>query len=211
VRRAILVVLRSAFGAAARPAFAGLAIALAACESRAPEPASKPKAIKVESNVARADYIGPEACGACHADEYARWTMSLHRVMNAKAGDPGAGIGNFDNATASYAGRQARFTHDAAGYSMTVGRVHYRVTRTIGKRALQEYVGIEDGHSDEVRLPFGWWPRAGGWMPQVAFDPWLAEADFHPYEPVREPWADRCPWCHSTYAFEQRIARASGP
>jgi predicted CXXCH cytochrome family protein len=28
---------------------------------------------------------------------------------------------------------------------------------------------------------------------------------------VREPWADRCPWCHSTYPFAQRIARASGP
>jgi hypothetical protein len=28
---------------------------------------------------------------------------------------------------------------------------------------------------------------------------------------VRAPWAERCPWCHSTYPFEQRIARASGP
>ena len=137
--------------------------------------------------------------------------MSLHRVMNAKTSDPGAVIGNFDNASVHYAGGEARFTHDATGYAMTVGRVHYRVTRTIGKRALQEYVGIEDGHTDEVRLPFGWWPRAGGWMPQVAFDPWLAEADFKPYEPVRAPWDERCPWCHSTYAFEQRIARASGP
>ena len=62
---------------------------------------------------------------------------------------------------------------------------------------------------DEVRLPFGWWPRAGGWVPQVAFDPWLDEASFDPYKPVREPWAERCPWCHSTYPFAQRIARSS--
>ena len=24
---------------------------------------------------------------------------------------------------------------------------------------------------------------------------------------MREPWAERCPWCHSTYPFAQRIAR----
>jgi hypothetical protein len=189
-------------------------VALVACDA-APsvpsEPAPVPKRTTGDSNIARADYIGPEACGSCHADEYARWTQSLHRVMNAKASDPGAVIGNFDNASLRYAGGEVHFTHDATGYAMTIGSVHYRVTRTIGRRALQEYVGVEDGHSDEVRLPFGWWPHAGGWMPQVAFDPWLAERDFHPYEPVRAAWAERCPWCHSTYAFEQRIARASGP
>ena len=49
------------------------------------------------------------------------------------------------------------------------------MTRTIGRRGLQEYVGIEDGHGDEVRLPFGWWPRRGGWYPQPYFDPWLGD------------------------------------
>jgi hypothetical protein len=56
-------------------------------------------------------------------------------------------------------------------------------------------------------LPFGWWPRAGGWVPQSSFDPWLDA--FDPFAPVREPWAERCPWCHSTYPFAQRVARAS--
>jgi hypothetical protein len=46
-------------------------------------------------------------------------------------------------------------------------------------------------------------------VPQVAFDPWLDETQFEPYKPVREPWAERCPWCHSTYPFAQRIARSS--
>src|SRR5512139_318347 len=48
-------------------------------------------------------------------------------------------------------------------------------------------------------------------MPQVAFDPLLTDGDFDPFTPVHEPWAERCPWCHSTYPFAQRIARASGP
>jgi predicted CXXCH cytochrome family protein len=161
-------------------------------------------------NTRRLDYIGPDACGGCHPDEHARWSQSLHRVMNARVEDRGAVIGDFGGATLAYEGGEVRFSREGGAYVMTLtrggARVRYRVTRTIGHRGLQEYVGIEDGHADEVRLPFGWWPRAGGWSPQIAFDPWLAT--FDPYQPVREPWAERCPWCHSTYPFDQRIARA---
>jgi hypothetical protein len=135
--------------------------------------------------------------------------------MNAKSGDAGAVIGDFANVTVSYAGGEARFTRDREGYVLAMHKgsreVRYRVTRTIGRRGLQEYVGVEDGHTDEVRLPFGWWPRRGGWYPQPYYDPWLIEASFDAFAPVREPWAERCPWCHSTYPFAQRIARASGP
>ena len=170
-----------------------------------------------ESNIARADYVGPRVCGDCHADEYARWSQSLHRVMNARASDADAIVGDFDDAVVHYAGGEAHFTHDAGGYAIAVRKaareVRYRVTRTIGRRGLQEYVGIEDGHTDEVRLPFGVVARRrGGWYPQPYFDPWLGdEASFDAFAPVREPWAERCPWCHSTYPFEQRIERSSGP
>jgi len=194
-----------------------VALAVVACES----PTTTPVANRVKlprpasSNIAAADYIGPRACGDCHADEYARWSQSLHRVMNAKADDAGAIIGDFAGATVAYAGGEARFTHDARGYAMTIARgattTRYRITRTIGRRGLQEYVGVEDGHTDEVRLPFGWWPRRGGWYPQPYFDPWLGEDQFDAYAPVRDAWAERCPWCHSTYPFAQRIARSSGP
>jgi hypothetical protein len=174
-------------------------------------------------NTRRLDYIGPSACGGCHPDEYARWSQSLHRVMNARADEPGAVIGDFSGALLAYDGGEARFTRENGAYVMTLARgaerVRYRVTRTIGHRGLQEYVGIEDGRpameqgglratgeATEVRLPFGWWPRHGGWAPQIAFDPWLET--FDAYAPVREPWAQRCPWCHSTYPFDQRIARS---
>jgi len=176
-----------------------------------------------EPNTRRVDYIGPDACGECHEDEHARWSQSLHRVMNARVEEPGAVIGDFATAV-SYEGGQVRFSREGGAYFMTLARgaehVRYRVTRTIGHRGLQEYVGIEDGQpkmepggvrptggGDEVRLPFGWWPRFGGWAPQIAFDPWLET--FDPYAPVRESWAERCPWCHSTYPFDQRIARSA--
>lgn len=182
----------------------------------APAPKRTPRPLATgESNITRADYVGPSACGECHAAQLAGWATSLHRVMNANAADPGAIIADFKGAVLHYAGGEARFDRDLAGYTMTVRKgerqTRYRITRTIGKRSLQEYVGVEDGRTEEVRLPFGWWPRYGGWAAQPAFDPWLDESEFDAYAPVREPWAERCPWCHSTYPFAQRIARASGP
>lgn len=168
------------------------------------------------STIAARDYIGPDACGECHADQLAMWSTSLHRVMNQPAGIE-AVIGDFDHAVLAYAGGEARFDREGADFVMTLAKadrtVRYRVTRTIGRRSLQEYVGVEqragEAAGDEVRLPFGWWPRRGGWYPQPYFDPWLREDAVDVYAPVREPWAERCPWCHSTYPFEQRIARAT--
>src|SRR5688572_10170995 len=195
---------------------------MAACNSSPPPTSSAAAAAKRtprplatgESNVARTDYVGPTACGECHAAQLALWSASLHRVMNAKASDPTAVIASFKGAVLPYAGGEVRFERDLAGYTMTTRKgertTSYRITRTIGRRYLQEYVGIEDGRTEEVRLPFGWWPRYGGWVAQPYFDPWLDEADFDAFAPVREPWAERCPWCHSTYPFAQRIARASG-
>jgi hypothetical protein len=189
-------------------------------------PAPAPR-VRVEapadSNVAARDYIGPAACGECHPDQLAPWQASLHAAMNRRVGaDAGAGagaggggvIGDFDDARLPYAGGEARFSRAGGAPVMTLARggreVRYRVTRTIGVRGLQEYVGIEDGGpGHEVRLPMGWWPVRGGWFPQPYFDPWLEEDALDPYAPVREPWAERCPWCHSTYPFELRVARAS--
>jgi hypothetical protein len=191
-----------------------VALAFAACTRTSPDPIKKQAPPNDHgTNVTRADYVGPKACGDCHADEYARWSQSLHRVMNARAEDEGAVIGDFSGVTVPYAGGEARFARDGAAYVMELRkgerRLRYRVTRTIGRRGLQEFVGIEDGKTDEVRLPFGWWPRRAGWYPQPYFDPWLGdEASFDAYAPVREPWAERCPWCHSTYPFQLRIERA---
>lgn len=199
-----------------------IALALAACSparSGEPAPASAPAARSrprpiAESTIAARDYVGPDACGECHPEQHALWRTSLHRVMNQRAGD-GAVIAEAGAALA-YAGGTVRLARDAEGYAMTferpgTGTVRYRITRTIGTRALQEYVGVIDGTTEEVRLPVGWWRAHGGLYPQPFFDPWLAEDAIDIYAPVTEPWAERCPWCHSTYPFEQRIARASGP
>lgn len=186
---------------------------VAACGSRAEPPAQqappapRPRgAITADSTIARRDYLGPEACAECHADQHARWKASLHRTMNQRA-DAGAILGQA--ATVAYAGGTMTFDPAARTMTLTRGdrRVQYAITRTIGTRGLQEYVGVA-GEPGEVRLPFAWWPRRAAWYPQPYFDPWLDEATFDPYAEVTEPWVARCPWCHSTYSFSQRIARA---
>ena len=201
-----------------------VALLIAACTRARPAPrpvkaraaAATVRAKRAEppSNIERADYVGPATCGGCHPDEHARWEQSLHRVMNARADEPGAVIGDFSGASVAYAGGVATFSREAGAYVMTLARggrsVRYRVTRTIGRRGLQEYVGVAaGGDGTEVRLPFGWWPRGRGWYPQPYYDPWLDEASFDAYRPVRASWAERCPWCHSTYPFALRIARAA--
>ena len=193
------------------------ALAVVGCDDSKPAPLAAPAArprgsFTADSTIAARDYVGPARCAECHADEHARWAKSLHAVMNQRSETAGAVIGDFAT-TLAYRGGEARFERGRDGFTMTLARAgtttRYRVTRTIGVRGLQEYVGIADGATEEVRLPFAWWPRRGGWYPQPYFDSWLAEDDLDPFAPVREPWATRCPWCHSTYPFEQRIARSA--
>ena len=194
-------------------------ICVAACsrDDAAPPPPAPPArvptqvALHGDSTITARDYLGPAACGECHPDEHAKWTTSLHRRMNQR-GDPAAVIGQ--PGTIAYAGGQMTFAKQGDGFTMTLARgqttARYRVTRTIGLRGLQEYVGQKDGAGEEVRLPFAWWPRRGGWYPQPYFDPWfVSEESFDAYAPLTEPWAERCPWCHSTYPFAQRIARST--
>jgi hypothetical protein len=186
-----------------------VAIAAACSTSSASAPESPP--------MSRAEYVGPDACGECHPDEHAAWSASLHRAMNARAADDGAVIGDFSGAVVRGAGGEARFDRDARGYTMALARngaapVRFRITRTIGRRGLQEYVGVRDDGlaGEEVRLPFGWWPRFGGWAAQPTFDPWVDERAFDAFAAPTEPWAERCPWCHSTYPFALRVARGIG-
>ena len=201
-------------------------ITLVACRPTSEPPPPPPtvavarvaRAALADSTIQARDYIGPEACAECHPVQGEAWRKSLHARMNQRVPEV-TPIGDFSGVRVAYAGGTATFAKDREGYTMALARagttVRYRVTRTIGVARLQEYVGrllAADGTAtgEEVRLPFAWWARPRGWYPQPYFDPWFAkESDFDAYAPVHEPWAERCPWCHSTYPFAQRIARAS--
>ena len=185
-----------------------MVLALAGCDGAAlaPAPLDAPGAAAPAAPVRAADYIGPEACADCHEDKHASWAESLHASMNRLASDD-AVIGDFGGVTLAVGGGAARFLRDGDAYLMELAPPaaptrRFRVTRTIGSRQLQEYVGVElGGDGVERRLPFGWWPRAGGWAEQAAFDSWLP-AGHDPFTLDAEPWAARCAWCHNTYPLE---------
>jgi formate-dependent nitrite reductase cytochrome c552 subunit len=182
------------------------------------------------SNIERRDYVGPDACAECHDNRYRQWRGNLHRSMNQLA-DADAIVGDFDSAELRYAGGSARFENAAGKFTMAITGTdrqtrRFRVTRTIGSRYLQEYVGLmvegpePVGHalySTEVRLPFGYWLRKDAWFHQQYFDSWYpaeyldsGTLAIDPFKVDSEPWATRCAWCHNTYAFELRAVRASG-
>jgi len=167
------------------------------------------------TNIYPADYVGPGRCAECHAKRYGQWRGNLHRAMNQLVG-PEAVIGDFDGARLQLGEGSVRFERAAGEYFMTFGRAgepprRYRVTRTIGVRYLQEYVGVdvEVANGTEVRLPFGWWVRGGGWFHQQYFDSWYGrESEVDPFEVDDTPWDSRCAWCHNTYPFELRARRS---
>ncbi len=178
-----------------------------------------------------ADYVGPAACGECHPEQHAQWQTSLHATMTRDV-DGTPVLGDFGAATLRYGGGSARFDGDGAHRTMTLTSAagvtrRFRVTRTIGSRNLQEYVGVQEIgpepagdpiYAVEQRLPFGMWRRAGRWLPQPYFDSWYGP-EYGPeravagtptvdvFAPTGEPWAARCAWCHNTYPFEIRALR----
>jgi Cytochrome c552 len=211
---AALIAAREVGGVASQPAPAAARSAPAA-SPELPPPVGY-------SNIYARDYVGPDACGDCHDRNHARWQHSLHAAMNRLADRPGAVIGDFGGATLRYGGGAATFTRDARGDAMVLARGgrtrRFHVTRTIGSRYLQEYVGVEEGApgADEIRLPFGWWRRPGRWLPRPFFDSWYP-AEYRadggiatdPFVPDTQPWATRCAWCHNTYPFELRALRST--
>ncbi|MBK7072957.1 MAG: hypothetical protein IPH44_11705 [Myxococcales bacterium] len=186
-----------------------------------PRPAAPPPAAitgtDAPSNVTDADYVGP-ATVRCHAEQAAGWRAGLHVTMT-QAATRAAVRGAFDGRTLAYGGGRVRFAWrddhpvmemvDAGGAAR-----RFRVTRTIGTRALQEYVGIaaDEPAAVEVRLPFGWWRARPGWYPQPYYDSWFgaeyaAGAGVRRVRAADRASADRCAWCHNTYPFALRAAR----
>ncbi len=165
------------------------------------------------SNIRRLDYSGPESCQACHPLKYQDWATHSHRWMNASAG-PQTVKGDFDDKQVRYLGGKADFVRQGENYRMRLARGRlkrtYAVTRTIGSRFFQYYVGrqIEGPETaagppepvEEV-LPFGYWLGRRQWVPVVHIDEEMPDGQRRdPFSASLSPVAyDRnCSACHTT-------------
>lgn len=178
------------------------------------------------SNIHRDDYVGPAVCGECHEKQYARWAEHPHSRMNLNASATTV-QGDFADRHLSYAGMEVDFHRDGDGYAIRLRsddagrRRSYRVTRTVGSRFTQMYIGVQTSGPEpagdpvyqiERKLPFGFWTSRDRWLPATYFD-----SDYGPDYPdggdtadthrLFRPnlWESNCIYCHNTYAYSARI------
>lgn len=187
------------------------------------------------SNIERADYLGPEVCQECHQENFDGWTKHPHRTMNADA-TAATVRGDFSGVEIAYRGfsegptrrvpaGRARFHRTGTDYSVSLlaedGATlrRFRVTRTVGSRVQQMYIGVQitgpeppgdPVYTDEVRLPFGFLVLRGEWHSTPYFDHGLHMED--PAAPIPhgtslglDLWGANCATCHNTYPYLQRL------
>jgi predicted CXXCH cytochrome family protein len=133
-------------------------VALAACRAAAPLTAA-PVPAEVHSNILAADYAGSERCRDCHAGLYEAWKRSpMHRMTRPfDALDVQAALGGefrFKSDVVRFEQRGGeRWMHLDSPLS---GAHDYRITRVIGGRYREDFVGVESGASAELVLPVSW-------------------------------------------------------
>ena len=142
-----------------------------------------------DSNIHRADYVGPDRCRKCHRENYEHWSRHPHRWMNALATAKTV-RGDFSGVSIEYRGGRAVFTSqgDSRRMVLTRGdeRIVYEVEQTIGSRFFQYYIGkLREGpvaadhpfrHRNHV-LPFGFWLDQQEWVPTVHIGPELQDQE----------------------------------
>lgn len=180
---------------------------------------------QTSSNVLPADYAGPAACARCHRRKHELWSAHPHSRMNQLPG-PASVAGDFSGPPLRLPGAEVAFSCEGGVYRMAVSRGgepvrRYEVTRTVGSRFMQFYIGVEregpepPGHPvyREHMLPFAYWISLGRWLPKAYFDADGAEElsggvplvegvdhirDVRPYSAV-------CMNCHNTFSYAYRI------
>ena len=186
-----------------------------------------PKDSQPPSNIRPADYIGPEACQSCHAQQHELWSRHPHRFMNAMAQGDNV-LGDFSGtATLNYLGGKATFFEADNGFRVRLSRGNtrriYQVNQTIGSRFFQYYVGKQlegpehDGHKFFRKnhvLPFGYWIDRREWVPVVHIGSELPDEKRHdPFDrPATEPpffsqYNQECNYCHTTFPLGDMMIR----
>ena len=185
------------------------------------------RALEPTSNIRPADYIGPDACRSCHAQQHELWSRHPHRFMNAMAQGENV-LGDFSGtATLHYLGGKATFFEVDGGFRVrlrrgTTRRI-YQVNQTIGSRFFQYYVGKQlagpedDGHKffrNNHVLPFGYWIDRREWVPVVHIGSELPDEKRHdPFDrPATEPpffsqYNQECNYCHTTFPLGDMMIR----
>jgi hypothetical protein len=183
------------------------------------------------SNIHPEDYVGPDACVSCHEqnhqENFDSWQTHSHRVMNQDASDESV-LGDFSGARLDYQDGYVIFHREGPRFLISIYkndrlRRRLEVTRTVGSRYVQYYVGRQilgpepRGHRSyhlETKFRFGYSIQLKRWLPEPYFDSTMpGEKRFLPggaragylFGAPTHRWNSACLICHNTYPYERRL------
>ncbi len=162
----------------------------------------------ITSNVLRSDYTGSQACAGCHFEIFSEWERSpMHKMTR-----------NVERAKirAPFAGEEFHFKGDLAKME-TQGKARffrlrmvkdgerlYRVTRVIGGRYREDFVGIDvtetsdpvtaAGHGEERVMPASYVFSTSSWR----YKGYSVLVKERPHLVVGGVWRQQCIFCHNT-------------
>ncbi|HXU03424.1 MAG TPA: cytochrome c3 family protein, partial [Polyangia bacterium] len=148
------------------------------------------------------DYVGANACRACHPDHHASWRRTFHASMT-QLPDRASVRGHFDGtpvttygATATPFERDGRFFFRLPAVGDD-GPREAEVALCVGSRRYQQYFERVDGSSGTVyrRLPLLWHIGEARWMHMNGA---FLEADDDDWSRHQAMWNVNCVFCHNT-------------
>ncbi len=178
------------------------------------------------SNILPDDYVGPLTCKECHPTQYSRWKRHPHHNMNRLATATTV-MGDFSDVKLKLPTGTARFYNDGSGrFFMSIKKDgelfrRYVVTRTVGSRYMQFYIGRQlygpDSEGEKIygehMLPFSYWLKLKRWLPRLYFDAdgdevlkcGVPEVEAVNTEPDVRPYNKVCMNCHNTFAYSYKM------
>lgn len=186
-------------------ALTGLVGAIGCRREEAPStPASVPGAV-APAVMANATYVGRAQCARCHQPEEKLWQGSHHDLAMQEA-TPATVLGNFADATFSYAGTTTRFSRRDGRYVVRTdgpdGQLRdYDVAYVFGVYPLQQYlIGFPDGRYQALGIAWDSRTKAEGgqrWY-HLYPDEAVTHSDVLHWTKFSQNWNAQCAVCHST-------------
>ena len=152
-----------------------------------------------------ATFVGTAACATCHRPEYDAWQTSQHRQAMQEP-RPDTVLGNFENATFTYAGVTSTFFRRENGYWVRTDGADgtlqdFRIRYTFGVYPLQQYL-IEQPGGRMQALSIAWDARprdqGGARWYHLYPDERIDHRDELHWTGRQQNWNFMCADCHST-------------
>ncbi|MFQ5636188.1 MAG: ammonia-forming cytochrome c nitrite reductase subunit c552, partial [Gammaproteobacteria bacterium] len=170
----------------------------------------------VEREASTGRYVGARVCGACHGEQFRRWSRSHHALAMQPATAESV-LGDFAQTSFSQSGVETLFYRRAGRYFVRTDgadgeSAEFPVRYTFGVHPLQQYI-VELGNGRLQALGVAWDSRTPGeggqrWF-HVYGDEAIGHTDVLHWTRMSQNWDSMCADCHST-AVRKRFDVESG-